>query len=155
MECHYYPYSPITWNNIVFSIHHQSLGERWGESWARAEAGSSRGRDERGFQQKGVTAVFLQFTILHIIFVSTYVVRVHISSLLRWNRKWKDWDRLKHPWRKELKGSELRFKFFCFSSTQSMLIQVRAAWEDLEARREEFLKEKKVLAHLGFYWASV
>ena len=95
------------------------------------------------------------FTILHIISVSTYVVRVHIFLLLRWNRKWKDWDRLKHPWRKELKGSELRFKFFCFSSTQSMLIQVRAAWEDLEARREEFLKEKKVLAHLGFYWASV
>ena len=29
--------------------------------------------------------------------------------------------------------------------------QVKAAWEELEARREEFLKEKKVLAHLGFY----
>ena len=31
------------------------------------------------------------------------------------------------------------------------LIQVKAAWEELEGRREEFLKEKKVLAHLGFY----
>ena len=42
---------------------------------------------------------------------------------------------------------------FCvfFFNSNSMLIQVRAAWEDLEARREEFLKEKKVLAHLGFY----
>merc|ERR1719419_1782796 len=29
--------------------------------------------------------------------------------------------------------------------------EVKAAWEELEARREEFLKEKKVLAHLGFY----
>ena len=56
---------------------------------------------------------------------------------------------------KNWEGADWGFKFFSFFSTQSMLIQVRAAWEDLEARREEFLKEKKVLAHLGFYWASV
>ena len=56
---------------------------------------------------------------------------------------------------KNWEGADWGFNFLFSSSTQSMLIQVRAAWEDLEARREEFLKEKKVLAHLGFYWASV
>ena len=29
--------------------------------------------------------------------------------------------------------------------------QITAAKEELNARREEFLREKKVLAHLGFY----
>ena len=38
-----------------------------------------------------------------------------------------------------------------FSYNFKTLIQVAAAWEELEGRREEFLKEKKVLAHLGFY----
>ena len=43
------------------------------------------------------------------------------------------------------------FNFYSMLVIKS-LIQVKAAWEELEGRREEFLKEKKVLAHLGFYW---
>ena len=38
-----------------------------------------------------------------------------------------------------------------FQSFLKPFSQVKATWEELEARREEFLKEKKVLAHLGFY----
>ena len=45
--------------------------------------------------------------------------------------------------------TEHDLQLFLFHS--ETLIQVAAAWEDLEGRREEFLKEKKVLAHLGFY----
>ena len=41
--------------------------------------------------------------------------------------------------------------FLEFQSFLKPFSQVKAAWEELEARREEFLKEKKVLAHLGFY----
>ena len=41
--------------------------------------------------------------------------------------------------------------FLEFQSFFETFSQVKAAWEELEARREEFLKEKKVLAHLGFY----
>ena len=39
----------------------------------------------------------------------------------------------------------------CFKCSNFFAYQITAAKEELNARREEFMREKKVLAHLGFY----
>ena len=96
-----------------------STSESWFESrrrWARSSTGRSVAlfpflsisRLMSEVSTEGLVHIFHFWSILQLMSKVIFRYKYH-SMLFRWSRKLRDWDRLKHPWRKESGGSRQRW----------------------------------------------